>query len=390
MACSISSFDTEWMSRHLRLPHRIVEKVLWTLKEEKQLEILGQAGPLNYRYRATSAAVDLSKRLHDICGYMGPVPVSIEEYVSAIDAQRKRASVVTLDDVSSALEELTLPKTAVQIAALALSSNRSLFVFGPSGNGKSTLGRILHRAVQTPIRIPYAISVGSQVIRLFDPQCHSPLVTDTEDPAGDKRWVLIESPFVRVGGELTMKDLDPVFDVATNCYEAPPHMKANCGTYFIDDLGRQRVPTVDLLNRWILPLEQQIDYLTLNNGAKIEIPFRMMLIVATNLKVSDVADQAFLRRMGYRIHLDAPTEAGYRTILKNKAAELGLEMQKEIEDFIIARYQNENREWRGSEPRDLLSRCIDYLELYAKSNRVITEDMLDTVWHGYFAENSDK
>ena len=382
-AAVTANFDTQWMANRLKLPHRIVDEILWELKDEKLLEMLGQVGPLTYRYRITQAGLDFASRLMDLCGYLGPMPVSLDHYTISVDKQRSIRQAVTRDDVAKATAELTIPAEVQEVAALAFSSNRSLFIFGPPGNGKSSLGRLLHDAVEHPIWIPFAISVDNQVIRLFDPEYHE-VLPDDEASDHDPRWVLIKQPFVMSGGELTIEQLDLAYDRSVNFYEAPPHLKANCGTYFIDDLGRQRVAPFDLLNRWIVPLEQQIDYLSFVNGKKFDVPFQMMLIVATNLKTSEVSDAAFLRRMGYRIHMENPSEGHYRTIFLNQAVAQELELADGLLDMVIEKYKSENRIWRGSEPRDLLIRCSDVIFLHKFPARV-DQRVFEIAWRGYFS-----
>ncbi len=387
IAAGVPNFTTEWMAERLRLAHRTVEELLWSLKQDHILEVLGQTGPLSYKYSITKQGLQFSRRLLEICGYVGPTPVSVDQYRQMIESQVADRSQVTLEAVNSATAELTLPSVIKEVAALAVASGRSLFMFGPAGNGKSTLGRALHSVVGGKCWIPYGISVDEQVIRVFDPQVHEPVDIEDQETRKtfDQRWVRVRRPMIISGGEMSIEQLDLAFDPSTQYYEAPPHLKANCGTYFIDDLGRQRVDPHDLLNRWIIPLEHQTDFLTLHSGKKIQVPFRMMLIVATNLKTSDVADAAFLRRMGYRIHLLAPTEEDYRTIVRNYAEKRDMPIAEETIDLIINRYRSEQRPWRASEPRDLLERCRDICELRGIDYQ-IDESILDVAWQGYFSD----
>ncbi len=386
IAASVPNFTTEWMNERLQLAHRTVEEMLWSLKQDHLLEVLGQTGPLSYRYAITKQGIDLSKRLLEICGYVGPTPVTVQQYRDMIESQSVDRSEVTLEKVLTATDQLTLPPEIKEVAALAVASGRSLFMFGPAGNGKSTLGRMLHSVVGGECWIPYGIAVDEQVIRVFDPQVHEQVELDDDTRRHyDRRWVRIRRPMIISGGEMSMDQLDLAFDPSTQFYEAPPHLKANCGTFFIDDLGRQRVDPHDLLNRWIIPLEHQIDYMTLHSGQKIQVPFKMMLIVATNLKTSDVADAAFLRRMGYRIHLLAPTEEHYRIIMRRYAEECGLPIDEQMIDTVINRYRSENRPWRASEPRDLIERCRDICELRGIDYQ-IDESILNVAWAGYFSD----
>jgi predicted ATPase with chaperone activity len=363
----------------------LVDEILWQLKDDKLLEVLGQVGPLNYQFRITNSGLDLASRLMDLCGYVGPAPVSLQEYTAAVKAQKQLRQATSLEKVREATASLILPEELLEVAALAVSSSRSLFIFGPPGNGKSSLGRSLHNAVSLSIWIPHAIAVDNQVIRLYDPEYHEPADEPPEGPPEhDERWIHVRQPFVMSGGELTMEQLDLVYDPSVNFYEAPPHLKANCGTYFIDDLGRQRIDPFDLLNRWIVPLEQGIDFLSLANGKKIDVPFQMMLIVATNLSTDDVADPAFLRRMGYRIFLDNPSEADYRRIFERQADNHEFQLAPGLLDHVVGKYRTQHRSWRASEPRDLLIRCDDVIELRG-CDPLVDSEILDIAWQGYFS-----
>jgi hypothetical protein len=286
--------------------------------------------------------------------------------------------------VEEALSELVLPQDSVEVAALAAASSRSLFLFGPAGTGKTSIGRALHRVAYGEFWIPYAISVDAHIIRIYDPQHHE-LADAGSGEVGqiDARWVHVLRPFVIAGGEMRLEDVELTWSPSLRFYEAPLQIKANGGIFFIDDLGRQHVKPEELLNRWIVPLENRVDYLSLLTGQKIEIPFRQMLIIATNLKVSEVADPAFLRRMGYRLHVDAPDEAHYQRIFHSYAARQGVEAPVEVLSGVLARYREENRELRASEPRDLIERAKDICKLHGRPLE-LSKDVMETAWRGYF------
>src|SRR5262249_28946797 len=248
-----------------------------------------------------------------------------------------------------------------------VSSGRSLFVYGPPGNGKSSLGRQIHAALPGDYWIPYAINVGESVIRLFDSHVHQRveglgLVAD----AIDQRWVRVRRPLVVVGGELTLELLDLVYIPSGRYYEAPPHLKANGGVFLVDDFGRERVSPDQLLNRFITPMEHQVDYFSLRTGQKIQLPLRHVLIIATNLSPETVTDPAFRRRMGYRVYLGAPTPEQYTRIFQNYAQKLGTSVAPEVIEQFLERYRAQNRELRACEPRDLIERARDICRFHSR------------------------
>ena len=382
----VPSFTTEWMTRKLHIPLPIVGKILWELKDDKWLEVLGQEGPLQYRFAITNMGREQARRLYEVCGYAGPVPVPLDDYNRWIRKQHADREKVTIEQVMHATNELILPSHIKEIAALAASSGRSLFIFGPPGNGKSTLGRLLHRVAHGNCWVPHAIGIDDQIIRIYDPQIHNEAEVDDQlKDKFDTRWVNIQRPLIMAGGEMTLEQLDLAYNSANRYYEAPSHLKANCGTFFIDDFGRQRVDPRDLLNRWIIPLEHQTDYVTLNSGQKIEVPFCMMLIVATNLSVSDVADEAFLRRMGYRLQLGPPHETSFRLIIQASAIRQQVDIDEKLVDHIVDMYRSQNRPWRASEPQELFARCVDICRL-RNIPPLINTEIIDIAWRGYFSE----
>jgi hypothetical protein len=386
-AYTVPQFTTEWAARQLCLPQVLVGELLEQLRTEQLLEILGSSGPFGFRYAISGRGRERAARLLDISGYIGPAPVSLEAYTAMIEWQLAHAAEVTREHVAESLSELVLPEEDALLAGLAASSGRSLFVFGPPGNGKTTVGRLIHQALQGDVWIPHCIGIEENIIRVYDPQLHQTVeATHPGSRSIDQRWVRIRRPLVIGGGEMTLESFDLIYSRSLRYYEAPLHLKANCGTFLIDDFGRQRVDAHELLNRWIIPLENRIDYLTLHTGQKIQIPFLQLLIIATNLDPAHVTDPAFLRRMGYRLHLSAPSPGRYLQIFERYADRHGISVQPGLIERLLERYASENRELRGCEPRDLIERARDICR-FTRRPLALVDDVMALAWTGYFGPN---
>ena len=383
-ASLVPSFTTEWATRKLLLSQVLVAELLEQLREERLIEVLGEMGPLGYRFAITGRGRERALRLLEISGYVGPAPVSLASYTAMITWQMAQAPPITHEQVQASTRGLVFPEQVLLVAGLAAASGRSLFVHGPPGNGKTSLGRALHGALRGDLWIPHCIAVENNIIRVYDPQCHEAI----REPFGkewpiDRRWVQIKRPHIVVGGEMTMEGFDLIYSPTLRYYEAPLHLKANGGTYLIDDYGRQRVDPHDLLNRWIIPLESQIDYLTLATGQKIQVPFLLRLIIATNLDLGDVTDPAFLRRMGYKLYLGPPTAEDYAEIFAAYASRRGLDVPPGLLPRLLRRYHEEGRPLRACEPRDLIERVAEICR-YQDRPLTLDEEGIDLAWTGYF------
>ncbi len=386
IAHTAPNFTLEWMAKQLLLPQAIVASLLEDLREDMFLEVLGRDEQVGFRYAISQRGREYATHLRDICGYTGPAPVSLEAYWAMLTYQMGQRARVTPQMVEEAVAGLVLPEETVEVAGLAISSGRSLFLSGPPGNGKTSLGRALHKVARNHLWIPHCIAVENTIIRLFDPHCHTPVEdASNESSAIDRRWIKIESPLIVAGGEMTLESLDLAYHSRLRYYEAPLHMKANGGTFLIDDFGRQRLTPEELLNRWIIPLEHRIDFLTLHSGQKIEVPFQLMLIIATNLDPKDVTDPAFLRRIGYRLAVTAPTAEHYAQIFKEYAARYGMAVDDVMLKKVLARYKTSGRELRSCEPRDLISRMRDICGHRGEEVRM-DETLFNLAWKGYFGE----
>jgi predicted ATPase with chaperone activity len=401
LTATLPHVTTEWAADQLRLPATLVERIFWQLKQDQLIEILGQTGDFGYRYAATERGRETAQRSMESSGYIGPAPVSLAAYSAMLDWQSRQRAKAPFNKVRDALSSIVLPPATVEVAALAAQSSRSLFLFGPPGNGKTSLGRALHTVQEGELWIPYCFCLENSIIRIYDRQIHKPI--DVADPSAenptsasvfdsgkiDRRWIRVKPPFVIAGGEMTMAELDLAYSPSLRYYEAPPHLKANGGTFLIDDFGRQRIAPADLLNRWIIPLEHQVDHLTLAAGQKIEVPFRLMLIVATNLNVSDVADPAFLRRMGYRVHIKTPDAKTYAEIFQRYAYKANVFLPAGLIEQLLQRYRAEGRALRGSEPRDLIERAREICHL-RQHPFTLSADVLDTAWLAYFGDPGEE
>lgn len=379
-----SQCTTEWLAGQMRLRSGLVDALVQQLKNDQLISILGQAGPFSHRFAVTEKGHELAKRLSDVSAYVGPAPVSLSAYVEMIEWQTSQFVPPGLDMANKALAELVLPEDDVQTVAMALTSQRSLFLSGPPGNGKTSIARHLHNAVIGDLWVPYCIAVDREIVRIFDPQWHEPLPVPVQIAKQyDQRWVRIRRPFGIVGGEMTMETLDLMYRPEGKYSEAPLHLKCNGGTFVIDDFGRQRVNPTEMLNRWIVPLERRIDYLTLRSGTKIEVPFNMMLVLSTNLDPDQVMDAAFLRRMGYRLHAGAPTPQRYRKIFERYAAAKRLALPPGLIERLLERYHAEHRELRCSEPRELIERAMDLCRLRQEPPK-LTEENISVAWTVFF------
>lgn len=384
----LPQFTTEDIASRMKLPQVVIAELLDQLQNEMLIEVLGHSAQKSYRYAISQRGKDRAQRALEISGYIGPAPVSLDAYTAMTEWFASQPQQISPDQVRQALSDLVLAKDAVEIAGMAVSSGRSLFMSGPPGNGKTSMGRALHNVMQGEIWIPHCIAVEYNIIRLYDSHCHQAVpVAAPSAQTIDQRWIKIKRPFVVAGGEMTLESLDMAYLPSLRYYEAPLHMKANGGTFLIDDFGRQHVEPTALLNRWIIPLEHRIDFLTLHSGQKIQVPFLLMLIIATNLKPEDVTDPAFLRRIGYRMTVDRPTPEIYSDIFRKYAARYNVQVSQEFMDSVLARYLTSKRELRSCEPRDLIERVRDIC-LFRKQPMTLNDELISLAWTAYFGNEA--
>ncbi len=372
---------TSGIAARLHLGIVATETLLQDLYREKLVEMRGVVGLQNHRYAILGNGWDRLNRVMNVCSYVGPAPVSLKSYTDAIINQVRSRSPLTQHALDNALKGLVLSEGAKQTLGLVASTGRSLFLSGPAGNGKTVMARALVNAIPGDVWIPYAIEVDGQVIRVFDLHNHQTAPVTADDY--DRRWIKIRPPLVVVGGELTIESMELACTDTQRFYEAPFQLKSNGGVLVVDDLGRQRCSATDLLNRWIIPLENRVDYLTLNTGKKIQVPFEQVVVFATNLTVSDLADDAFLRRMGYRLCVMPPGPDTYAEIFIRYARSRGLALDRSIFPHLERRYGMERRTPKACDPRDLVDRAIEACKFKREPVR-LTKEVLDMAWDNYF------
>jgi hypothetical protein len=377
-----TSCTTHRAAQRLALPLGVVDTLLQHLYRERFIEIRETIAPQNRRYAMLDRGWERVRRLLDLNAYIGEAPVSLAAYAAMVRNQEEQRPPVSHDAVRAALSTLVLPEITVHLLGVVANSRRSLFITGAPGNGKTSIAQALHSALQGDVWIPRAIEVDGHIINVFDSHNHVPADPQPSVPY-DQRWVKIRRPLVIVGGELTIESMDLTYDQTVKFYEAPFQVKSNGGTLLIDDFGRQRVRPRDLFNRWIIPLENRVDYLTLHTGKKIQVPFEQLLIFASNLDSGDLAEEAFLRRLGYRLVTESPTSETYGRIFRKYVEACHLRYDPRLLDGLLERYEREARDMRACQPRDLVDRCRD---ICRHENRpfILTKDLLERAWRYYF------
>jgi hypothetical protein len=374
---------TQAIAERINLPRTLTEDLLQKLYREKLIEVKMQSAIGSTRYAMLDHGWDRLARLLSVCGYVGPAPVSLRDYAHMMKLQSIPSNTASMETVRQAFHDLVLPDSLLQTLGCVINSRRSLFLTGLPGTGKTAVAERINNALAGGIWIPYAVEIDGQIIRVYDSHCHEEMPVDETPLDCDRRWAFIKRPLVVVGGELTLENADLTWSDAAKFYEAPFQMKSNGGTLVIDDFGRQRVAPQDLLNRWIVPLERRVDYLALHTGKKIEVPFEQLVVFSTNLEEKDLADQAFLRRMGYRARVEPPTAGAYTSIFNYQASKRGIKIEQPVLDHILAKYRMEKRQMKGCEPRDILDRATDIC-LFENQKLQLTPQIVDIAWRNYF------
>jgi hypothetical protein len=358
----------------IRLPYHIVAELVTMAVDRKLLRTLGMRAaasdtPIDMSYTFTDEGkrwtIDSLERLR----YAGPAPVTLEEFTYRVSVQKLTNERVTFERIRAALGELTFDASMVEQSGPALNSGRAMLLYGPPGNGKTSFAHALGSVFSDVIYVPYAIIVEGQIIRFHDPSIHiavSPTDLGDESEVSfvraeeyDARWVPCRRPFVATGGELTLEMLDLSYDTTGHFYEAPLHLKALGGCFVIDDFGRQLVSPTSLLNRWIVPLENRVDYLKLHTGKSICVPFEELVMFSTNMEPEDLMDPAFLRRLPYKIEVGAPSVENYRRIFEKECARQGMTLPIEAFNAIVQRLRKEKgQELAAFQPKFIVDQVV--------------------------------
>jgi len=379
----------------LKISSRIIDSLLLWMQKEHQVEVsraTSDLGRLGYVYTLTDAGRQRARDALERSLYVGPVPVPINLYQLGIELQTQKRVRVTSEQVKEALKELILPPNFHRRIGPAINSGASLFLYGPPGNGKTTIAQAIARLIAgtEPIWIPYSLTAGGHIIQIHDRLIHKalPIGNGRTNELGrvDRRWGLFERPSVMVGGELRMDALELRFDPIAKIYEAPLQLKANGGMFLIDDFGRQQVRPGDLLNRWIVPLESHMDFLRLTSGQTIGVPFRQLTVFSTNLDPNALVDDAFLRRIQMKVEVGSPDDKLFYQIFVFNCKQLGIPFDKDAFLYLLQNwYRQTGRSLQAVHPRDLL-RIIKAVCEYDGTSPRMTNELIDEACRSYFVD----
>jgi predicted ATPase with chaperone activity len=392
------------IANRMKLPYKVAEGGIHFLKREKLIEVVGANGVVEqqYEYALSDKGYEKATEALERNQYVGPAPVPLREYVQLVKKQAVRAASITPDQVYGALSDLELSHEIRRLIGAAVNGGHSILLYGKPGNGKSSIAKRITRMLGGGVLIPYAIDVGGQTIRVFDPRVHVPLdigpgverrtgeASEMEAPERrrDQRWVIAERPLITVGGELTLEDLDLKYSPQTKFYLAPIQVLANGGILVIDDFGRQKMRPDELLNRWIVPMEDAIDHYSLLSGETIEVPFELMVVFSTNLRPESLGDEAFWRRIRHKVEIIDPNDEIFLTILQSVCEQHGLKYSHDGGRYLIeTHYHSTGRPFRAVHPRDIVGLIMD-MGGFEGVQPQLTPEWIDAACASYFMEEA--
>ncbi len=364
------------------LQFKSIEHILSDLKQQLFLTYKSDAGMNDFVYMLTEQGRTKAIIGVESSAYVGSAPVPFADYLKSVESQSIQNETPGVEELREAFHDLVLEQHVFFTLGPAINSGRGVFLYGEPGNGKTSIAKRVHKCFKDAIYIPKTLLIGGELLKFYDPQWHN--AVEDKKLQYDRRWIKIERPAVIVGGEMDLESLSIKYNPQTKISEAPLQMKANCGTFVVDDFGRQRISPRDLLNRWILPLEKRIDFLTLSNGIKFQVPFDELLIFCTNIDPKELLDEAFLRRIPYKVKLKDPSEEKFRHIMKFMAPKYDIEYDDAMADYLIDTYFRGKRPFRSCHPRDILEQIVN-ASAYQRIKPRLTKDLIKLAAFNYFA-----
>jgi predicted ATPase with chaperone activity len=383
--------DLPRLVERLALTGAVVEEVLQFLRKQGRIEVLGQTGGLALRYGLTERGRVAARDAFERSGYLGAAPFPVSAYRSLLKVQTIHHGRITARDMRNAFSGVVLTDGMLDQLGVAMNSGRAIMIYGPAGTGKTYISTRLIRLFAEAIWVPHAIVINDSVVEVYDPQVHQSL-EDTQgnplmlDEGIDRRLLCCKRPVVITGGELSMEQLDIRYDPYSRQYQAPLQLKASNGLFIIDDMGRQRMAPAELLNRWIVPMEEKRDFLNLGGGRHCELPFDLVLVFSTNLNPLELADEAFLRRIGYKLHFNYLKPEDYERIWHQECDRLGVTFDPLLLRYVLqGLYEAEGMPLVPCHPRDLLSMALDR-QRYLDGSGPLSPRELEWAWHNYFVQ----